>query len=122
MNQRTQEGRKTYVARFVPCPKCGLHGAIVIDGVPESADYPVPLPNQGQVQSQEKAILQAAGLLMEGYLDVDGFRALIKQILLATLSPTEELKPLWAMEMLLARVSEVGGQLSPGLREVFDGL
>lgn len=115
MNQRTEEGRKPYAARFVVCPNCGLHGEIVIDGVPESADYPVPMPNQGEVRSQEKAIMQAAGLLTDGFIDVNGFRNLLQQILETELSPTERLVPEWVVRSLLLQVSEDFGPLMASL-------
>lgn len=121
MNQETQEGRKTYAARFVPCPNCGLHGEIVISGVPESADYPVPLPNQGEVYSQETAIMQAAVLLVDGYIDANGFRSLITQILKTYMSPTEDVIQEWWMHMLLLQASEGSSPLG-ALMSVFGSM
>lgn len=89
--QASNDGKKLYKASFVPCPNCGRHGEIVVEAVSERSGSATPFPHQGQVMSHEKAIMQAAGLLTDGYIDADGFRSLIQQILVVEMFPTEEL-------------------------------
>lgn len=65
--------------------------------------------------------MQAAGLLVDGYIDANGFRSLITQILKTYMSPTEDVIQEWGMHTLLLQASEGSSPLG-ALMSVFGSM